>query len=61
MTTICLSESSQGFKVWGNYDGDDDRFVFDVREFERLEEAEAFAKRMMAYHDADHFERIRRD
>ena len=62
MTTICMSHpkrDGEPFKVWGNHDGGPhDRFVFDVREFTDLAEAEAHAKRMMTYHEADHFERI---
>lgn len=61
MTTICLSHPKrkhQPFKVWGNYDGPDDRFIFDVREFPTQAAAEKFAKQIMSYHAADHFERI---
>ena len=51
MTTIVLAHPSERwprFRVFGVYDGEDDRFVFGVRDFE---------KRMMEFYKADHFER----
>ena len=46
------------FQVFGVYDGDDDRFVFAVQEFDEQERAERVARRMMEKHEADHFERV---
>jgi hypothetical protein len=60
MTTIVLEHPNQHcprYQVFGVYDGDDDRFVFDVREFDDGQKAERWAKRMMEFHQADHFER----
>ncbi len=60
MTTIHLSwpKTKNGtFQVFGSYAGDDDRFVFDVREFQTREAAEQRARRMMDLHAADHFAR----
>jgi hypothetical protein len=60
MTTIVLAHPSDRcprFQVFGVYDGDDDRFVLDVREFDDGEKAERWARRMVEYHEADHFER----
>jgi hypothetical protein len=60
MTTIVLAhpnEHCRQFQVFGVYDGEDDRFVFDVREFEEQEKAERWARRMVEYHEADHFQR----
>jgi hypothetical protein len=42
MTTIVLAHPNQHcplFQVFGVYDGEDDRFMFDVREFEEREKA----------------------
>jgi hypothetical protein len=36
---------------------EDDRFVFGVRDFDDREKAERCARRMMEFHQADHFER----
>jgi hypothetical protein len=60
MTTIVLahpSERHSRLRVFRVCDGDDDRFVFDVRDFDKQEKAERWAKRMMEFHQADHFER----
>ena len=60
MTTIVLAHPNEHclrFQVFGVYDGEDDRFVFDVREFEERERAEQWAHRMVEFHQADHFER----
>ncbi len=37
-------------RVFGVYDGEDDRFVFGVRDFDEREKAERWARRMMEYH-----------
>ena len=60
MTTIVLAHPNQHcprFQVFGVYDGEDDRFVFDVREFQEPEKAERWASRMVEHHEADHFRR----
>jgi hypothetical protein len=60
MTTIVLAHPDRhcpAFQVFGVYDGEDDRFVFDVRKFDDGEEAERWARRMVEYHKADHFRR----
>jgi hypothetical protein len=60
MTTIVLAHPSERwprFRVFGVYDGEDDRFVFGVRDFDEREKAERCAKRMMEFYQADHFER----
>jgi hypothetical protein len=58
MTTICLCQTEGSTKVWRKYECGDNRSVFDVRVFDRLEDAEAWVKRIMSYREADHFERI---
>lgn len=67
MTTIILSASGRNggkVQVFGNYQGPDDRYTFGVREFgtdrEGRADAEAYARRMMEKHQADHFQRITR-
>ena len=60
----CLAHPNQfcpRFQVFGVYDGDDDRFVFAVQEFDEQERAERVARRMMEDHGADHFERAVRE
>jgi hypothetical protein len=60
MTTIVLAHPNEHCprsRVFRGCDGDDDRFVFDVREFEEREKAERWARRMVEYHEADHFQR----
>ena len=61
MTTIVLghpNEHCPRFQIFGVYEGQDDRFVFGVRESEDQTAAKRIAHRMMAYHEADHFERV---
>jgi hypothetical protein len=62
MTTITLSErldQNHGrYQVFGTYTGEDDRFVFGVKSFVTLTEAERYARRLMEQHEADHFERL---
>jgi hypothetical protein len=61
MTTIVLSQRVQRnngmYQVFGFYAGPDDRYVFGVREFATLPEAERQAAWMMHKFQADHFER----
>lgn len=63
MTTITLSEATGRndgmYQVFGTYSGDDDRYVFGVKDFADKAKAEAYAKRMMAERNADRFERLR--
>ena len=61
MTTIVLAHPNHHcprFQVFGVYDGDDDRFVFGVNEFEDRDKAERVAHWMMEKHGADHFKRV---
>ena len=62
MTTITLSERTKRnddrYQVFGFHDGDDDRFVFGIKNFDAKADAETYARRMMDLHAADHFERI---
>jgi hypothetical protein len=61
MTTIVLAHPSQHcprFQVFGVYEGEDDRFVFGVQDFDEQDRAERAAHRMMEKHGADRFERV---
>lgn len=63
MTTIHLGrpENNRGqWVVFGNYEGQDDRYTFGFRKFAASEgaKAEAAAHRMMETFRADHFERM---
>jgi hypothetical protein len=62
MVTITLSERLEQndglFQVFGTHVDEQDRFVFGVRSFVTLTDAERYAKRMMEQHEADHFERL---
>ena len=62
MITIVLSKPNDRCPRWqlfGVREDDEERYTFDLREFEKAdgELAEAHAKEMMERHGADHFER----
>ena len=62
MTTIVIAHPTARYpeySVFGVYVGADDRYVFAVRAFPPgdRDAAEAYARRLMARHEADHLER----
>ncbi len=61
MTTIVLSQrlnrNNGKYQVFGSYAGQDDRYVFGVKDFATLANAERHASWMMTKFQADHFER----
>lgn len=65
MTRVVFAYPRNGqpsIQVFGLYQGDDDRYVFGVKEFtpDREGDAESYARRLMERSGADHFERVRR-
>jgi hypothetical protein len=63
MTTITISEATHRnggrYQVFGTYSGEDDRYVFGVRDFARKADAERAARAMVEEFAADHLERIK--
>ena len=54
------NERCPRFRVFGLYDGPDDRFTFAVQEFDDRDKAERVARKLMEDHRADHFRRVMR-
>jgi hypothetical protein len=61
MTTIVLPHPNPHcpqFQVFGVHDGPNDRFTFDLHEFEDRDLAKGVARKLMEVYGADHFRRV---
>jgi hypothetical protein len=62
MTTVTISTARRRnaglIQVFGNYAGDDDRYIFALRSFDDAAQAERYAAKLVADHGAESIERI---